>query len=421
MKYLRDSTLIATLLLSLGCPKAKLTQRYESMTRQRVPKHEQLVFVSGFTLAESEDASLSGLSKLSDRGQAALISELGRNSRSADELLSLVSGSLSAKSSAAHVIDKTLVKKRVVFSVEKNGECGPCRGGRLSLADRIHSLKVVLTFADESESKSATRFHSWDRFSTEYQTVDLGDVTLDQTSGASLTLYGPQGYSNIGGGSQRERTEEVSLSQRYVALSGRLSANEAHLYLEGVTGIDLAGNFSVDFVLALPAGDLVSSVRPGGLWKQGAPTPADKVSLSIQHWKLPASSKERRAGFSISYSLRHVEKGEATIGEDDDRVLLLSGENSLSDLQLLSPKELEAVFYGVGYHDPNGNKGGELSLSGPETLPLYFSDLSTAHDFLAWLKQTESNALGVYKLLLNQKPILAEQIPHLSIERVHLN
>jgi hypothetical protein len=298
-------------LLFSGClPSAKITRRYTSARMSPAISHPEAVAptLSVFVLTPPPESSKITLKDLSDRGQSALIRELAKLSSTARELNSSLGLPIQAAVSPQGVIDERKKKRRVVFSVINNM--------RLP-GNRLHRTTTVLS------ELSNGRFTNWNQFTTEYGSVDLGSLGSDQNRSLTASIKadprGPLfGEQSLTASASGKLTEALVMRERYLKISGILQAGSATLHQQGVPGIDLAGNSSVDLdievigtrTFAMPA------YLVGGTEAQPTITRVTRV--------FPSPAAAVTAQVSICAELRAITRGSRTPHEGDDSATYLS-------------------------------------------------------------------------------------------------
>jgi hypothetical protein len=379
--------------------------------------------ISTFTLDIPPSPSKNSLLQMSPEGQAAFIKAIGEKTSSVGTLLKSLGGNIGTSKKAGDIIDLTKFKKRVVFSVEKRTFADPGIGP----ADRIDQLLIEL-----SNLQNAS-FVSWDKFETKYETVDLGKITSTQefNLGLEIPIKDPDVNTTIGG--KQGLSEEVLLRQRYVELTGRLDNKNARLYQQGVMGIDLAGNFSVDFTIEIDQNSIASATVTSlkNLWNGSNPNNAKDIQISFFELKYSEISTPISCDLVSKYSLRHVEKNEHTIIEGDDVVKFIKGTNPQKTIELVRKEELRVrVFYIVTNIDINcmipSPNGYILHLYRYEKRPLCFFDYENAKSFLDWLRKLRSTnnnnlTVGDYVIWMPHRPLGTNDIPNLYVKGYFLN
>lgn len=200
-------------------------------------------------------------------------------------------------------------------------------------------------------------------------------------------------------------SEEVNLRQRYINLSAYMKGEELHFYQEGVSGIDVSGNISAIIKVQFDEGLLkdVTFFNFDNLFKSGLLVPPQDVKANSATVLFPAFSDDVKIKMCYEGVLRKVNKGDKTISEADDHVILYHGEGeSKTNCTLFKKNELTPKAWGLLMPSglPLAIKGSNsASYSGT----LYFSSYDAAASFLNWLKQsgniiiTANNTIGKNK------------------------
>jgi hypothetical protein len=407
------------LIISLfnACP-PHLTRRYHSITIEPIQDNNDLVKIATFTIDIPSSAKKSSLMQLSPEGQAAFINGVVRETYSVETFLKFLGANIGNPKESGDIIDLTVFKKRVVFSVEKQ----TFEKSNIRLADRIDQLLIKM-----SNLKGA-KFLSWDKFETKYETVDIGKITNTQGYNLGLEVPFKKPDVNVSLGVNQNLYEEVMLRQRYVELSGLLEEKNASLYQQGVTGIDLAGNFSVDFKIKADSDE--SKLHPilllKNLGKHSKPNDAKDIQISFLKIKYPTSSKPIICDLEYLYSLRHVEKNGDTLIEGDDVVKFIRSRNNAKPIELVGAEELRVrVFYIVTNKDVKSNSysknGYRLHLKRFNKIVICFSDYQNAKNFLDWLKISKNLTISGYDIWLTHRSMEKEDISSLYIQGKNLN
>jgi hypothetical protein len=394
-----------------GCWGPQITRRYKSATWATTDK--SFVDVSAFVVAPpGSPAPQPAVLQLSSQGQKALIEALAANASDNSKLFTQLSGSFGGDESSS-TIDHTRYHKRVVLSVVRNADT------LYSPADRISGLTISLYDLTNGS------FLSWDRFSTKYDTVDLGKLTLAKNNQIDLKLTGqaPAGAAAPLGGSldyttSHNQSEEVVLRQRYVVLTGTLNSKQATLTEQGVMGIDLVGTSTIDVDVttdAMPPGNYVAVLGP--LRHKNKWTPPDQIILNWKEFIFPKSCAPMTFTLRGNYTVRKVENNDDTMTESDDRVVFLRGTTLPSNpIVLVGSKELAALVWRVVSRD-----GTEVSVEDLQKGPLHFSSYDQAIQFLTWLNQTRSLLLAGRTLQIGSRKLTHADIPSLTVEVMRLN
>ena len=436
---IRLITTCLVLLATWGCAHPELTRRYHSRTFVDPPRNH-CVIVTAFTMDVPGEKPQSLFASLAPQGQQALIEGIAKNPSSSEFIQTIKNIDSGGK---GPFIDKTVFNKRVVFGVIKNPPGKEKED--LTLADRINILQVTL------KSQKGV-FDNWNKFETDYKTVDLGTIGRTQKVTTQVEAYmGPAAQSRIPGqikGSltgEKDITETVPLHQQYIHLSGTISPekDQADLYQEGVVGIDLTGTFSVDFKLQAPnIAETPTKVVLFRSLNKEAQTPKqpqtkglatkqpEGVQLDFAYIKYV--KKDDKIGepaalkcmLSYDYLLRHVVTKERETVEGLHDVHFWKGSVPAKEITLVSADELKATVFGIymgnrdaiNLEDPYGS---ELSSI------LQFGDYASAQDFLRWIKETQNTTVAKYKMYYgphaDKTYLIKDDIPLLNVKPVGLN
>jgi len=150
--------------------------------------------------------------------------------------------------------DYTKRDVRMVFSVSKARDYlknSTLPGIKLTPADRIEYLRISFKIRESH----LLRFTGWNMFSTEYGSIDVGDISFDRSielnSSSGLTSKKDNAGSELSAGvtASLSRKEEQSVRYRYLKLNGRLNDSVLIMEEEGTREIDLTGNIIADVAL----------------------------------------------------------------------------------------------------------------------------------------------------------------------------
>jgi len=317
-------------LIVCGCSSNKLVGRYDSAKCQTegsqptsctsVMPGASAYVVSIETPQPSLDAS--GTS-LPERAIAAYINVLAnpKMSATAKDLRSNLAAKLSSPSlSSGAVDDRTVLHRTLIITVRKEGGFSP--------ADRLEATDVKITLDN-------ARFENWDTLATAYTTVNAGTVQLTQTRGLteSLTAGGPStapvsASATVTGNQSNTKVENYTATNQAETLTATIEDEGRALVIhrQGGAGIDLTGNtvikVTISYVGSSPMFTHVFSVDKykdkKGKWLQpNKLSVADKPVLAIP----PGNAMP--AHVILIYTLRHVESGDSTYEERDDKLLNL--------------------------------------------------------------------------------------------------
>jgi hypothetical protein len=428
MKKLLSFAVLAGLLVCTACslhPHEQYTLRYKTTPTivDPDPDANKTAKVSAFVLDVPEGASGKTLSDLPERAQAAAIKAIGASPRtSTKDLLAAIGSPIGKKQKKTGDEDQSVFKKRIVLALVSLTTTAP--------ADRFTFAKLSLVFPELPETQA--KFVSWDKFATQYQTVDLGSLSYTQNRelDLKLTAQAPHGA----GGEVDSKTanalqEQAKLSQRYTTITGSLTPNEADLIQQGAPGIDLAGNISVDMTIKVPANkDAYTITDFGELFAEGGKptdpvTPTDPAKLSVSSHSITAPKNQCRdimADLTLNYVLRHVVEGAGTITESDDVVEFRIGTLSPVSVTLVPADELKVPTWNLRLNDRilslERVPGAEGNL---KTQPITFDSYDNGKQFLLWLIKTKPHAIGGRRLMFPpDRPFNPDDSGQLLISRV---
>ncbi len=386
----RRSALVGLAALSAACASTpELTRRYAEI-RPAEASDQVRANVSVFSLRVPSAGSHS-MFDLGSGGQTAFINVARDRTTSLTDFAEAL-GTRIPGTPTGPGIDATRLRRRVVFSLSPAG-LGP--------ADRIDRLLVTITLTSPTyNSAPAWRVTSWDRFATRYETIDLGDISLSQRRelGASLgDLPVGSAGAEIGASTKHSRNleEELELRQRYVAATGTLSDHSASIYQEGVVGIDLTGNSSIDVELAAiaaaPAVQMARVTDMGSDDSGGAQLTTARVVWPDTDGR--CSAVDIRARLKVSYRIRRVLQGAATVVEGDDTITYIETTEDLGEFVLVPARDQRVTLWEI--------VRGKAILT-LDRAPLLFATAAEARDVATWLGRVGATSLGGTQLLLGE-------------------
>lgn len=402
----------AALLIGIGCSHGELLRRYRSDLGDEKADRDH-VRVNAFVSNVPPKTASDGVTKLSDRGQKALVGIVGGMSKSPDALYGNLGRPFGSRKAPA-VIDRSHFKKRIVISALRDFD------NMRNPADRIHELQTVITLTDRPQG---TRFDSWSRFTTEEENIDLGKLSLKKSSATKVGLSSPIPGTPASGTLEqsftREQGEELTLGLRRVKLVGALEDGSATLYQQGVRNVDLTGTFALDVSVVVDAvdnGDVVMQLA--GFKKDGRWVDPKELQFEPVRLKVPNTcGGDLKFVLSGRYRARLVTCNDRTYSEGDDGVRFVDGNVDAGPYTLISARELEVVVWRI--LDPRGLA---LGLEGVGELTL--SSFGAAVDLLDYLDAVKPEKLRGRRLGfmdLRFDPLDAGQIGDLQVESLSIN
>jgi len=421
-------------LLFIGCSTVKRYKKIETVStdNNRVTMN---LFGTKIDVAKAEDNTKS-LWDLQGEGQAELIkafnTRYGEN-KNFDSQLNIRYLKPAEKKST----DFTNKDLKLIFSIAKKRDYTKLASSSTSynLADRIEYLKFKVTI----DAGTNLKFVKWNKFTSEYATVDIADVSFTQ----SLELNGSLGTSSTGGteasstvegvaqkattGSSfspsisakgsMSKTETQKVRYRYLQLNGAISDKEISIEQEGMREIDLTGNVIADVNLKFDEGIETLSAIDKLMAQDGTFNPMASVNLTTYTVTVPTIAgipDEVNATLTYDYVYRHVVRGEKTFYEWDDKIEYVNGTSS-QQITLFKKKDLVPGFAQlakIGEDRLAFNARTRLiieeNFGAQNTYELIFSSNTEAAAFLDWLTrfavgtghENDPIVLGSYKLRL---------------------
>ena len=397
---IHGTPILVALAMLGGCSKGPEFARRYSKSVEEPDTDCKSAAVSAFSLPPDDPKPLT-VANLQDRGQAAFLSELARKTKDPSSFLHFAATPLKAPSSSALTQDKTRVRRRVAISLENKS---------LSPADRLSYAQIKVSL----DPKQKARFVTWDRLQTEYGQVDLAKISSTQKNTESiagkLSASVAPAEAELSSSASRERafSEEVTLRQRYVALSGILDHADAKIIQQSVSGVDLTGNIVVELELRL---DEDTDHGPATLTcfsnlrdDNGQPSEPGRVAVEFKEVHFPRipgtldKPSDLMAGIALTYRLRKVDKGAETISESDDEVRVLVGSSCKGEeFDLVGANDLRYSTWNLSTTDWRKFVSIEVGGGYPPTM-LQFEAPEAANEFLSWLLAASTRQHGRWKV-----------------------
>lgn len=236
-------------------------------------------------------------------------------------------------------VDNTNLSTKLIMSIEREEKW-------FNPANRLNRVLVKL-----NHNYDDMEFKSWDKFETQYGNAELGKLTSKETVDFSGKISPTHSGTLVGtteksASYKNESTEEVTLKKRYIKLSGIMDPNEITLIQEGIVGIDLAGNSSINLHLSFSKSKEIDIYRVL-LLNDGT----NNISLQKAKMKIPVigtnnseeDGKDLILKGSGEFILRDVIKGGNSINEGDDTIRFIKGNIDIrsKDIILSTYKDLK--------------------------------------------------------------------------------
>ncbi|MCF8224173.1 MAG: hypothetical protein K9J25_13640 [Bacteroidales bacterium] len=282
----------------------------------------------------------------------------------------------------------TVSRKRDYKSVSRNKNTGH------PAADRIEYLKIRLSLPGDI----ALEFTNWNRFTTDYADIEVGDVSFNRTIDLNAEAGISEGNNverNAGTGIKGSisRDEEQQIKYRYMKMNGRLSKKCIEIEEEGNREIDLTGNIISD--VSLQFSTFTEKVFIPVFDNNEGDRKKTSVSLLETNIEVPAvagSPLPVNAMLEMDFVYRHVKAGSETFQEWDDVVDYYTG-SVKKEIQLLGVHDYVPEFYCIGIQSPSKNLI-RVNKDDKKSYVLKFrnySEASSFYSFLISLKQGEEN------------------------------
>jgi len=339
---MRRAVVATAVVLLAGCgTKPQLLRHYAQVEgATAAPTLELSVFMANPKAGDSKAPILG----LHERAQAELVKALAERAgpgASAKQLVAAVMESPDEQQRPCAWADKTVLNKRVVFTL---------LGDLTRPADRVDKLEVSLKLADVAKGK----FTSWDRFDSVYASIDIGSAKFTQTDKLTLdrtktaTAGGIVRVLDFGAESTDVLEETAKYALRRLSLGGALTPEQATLILEGGPNLNLFGTATATISLKLTAIDDNLPVYRLNLKKDGQTAAPTDVTIERCQAKVAKSSS---AGLAVSSSgkawIREALSGDSTVSEGDDLARIRSVSLNGPQLELSTADELLAETYGL--------------------------------------------------------------------------
>ena len=354
------------------------------------------------------------LFSLTPEGQAELIKALaGKVTTTPEDFINSLTKKLSSENNTTAKVKvfPTTITKSIVFSVDRKWASEGYQDDRRiidRIGDRLSNLEVSVNIPVGSQ----IQYNSWDKFVTDWVTVDLGKVTSSQQWSATTNLSATIGSKVTGAdksisssttgtktgkadisqtestssnssGSETNKGTEVSTSvgssgslnftDKYetslnlllsrMKLSGTLSKEKMTLRQEGTFGIDLSGNTSVSVDLTFK-GEYAPPIYIYKIAKfydnNNAAIPVVNLVKNKTMWVFPNVTGSTTGTLQYKYLYRHVRNwSKKHIPEARQRVDNYYGEVGHGattaksyvapiNVDLIKPEDFMPVSYRIG-------------------------------------------------------------------------
>lgn len=385
---------IGTGLLFTNC--GTTLKRYNSMEESDVNNNLVKISVLPVIISETSQTTTSKTAfDLSERGQAAIF-----GNKNNEQLFEILNSKFQERQQARPTtIDLTTKNIRITFSISREVSFDK---KNFSAFDRIENLKY--SFEMGSAINPDIKFTKWNKYTTEYGTLDIGTLEFNQTFSGNLDATGELGANytskssdstsessttlgpkvSVAGkvGYTRSKKENQDIKQKFIQLTGEFGKRGFSIHQQGNRETELAGNVNIDLTISLPKDEMMvhsfTNLFDNKLNKQEA----KDVGLIQTRYYIPDMRKLDSGvtgRFKFDFAVRNIVKRSNTFPEFDDKIKYITGHNE-KDIILIDKDDLSTTTY---FLDLANNP---LQLNGSETV--HFLDFEKALEFKTWLLQT---------------------------------
>ena len=414
-----------TLLLSpaiAGCIYTPSSTRWAN--NPELPAGDTAPSVSVY-LAPSDPPAARKMSDLSEAAQEAYVTAVSNMTKTPADLRAELAKPI-ASADAEGMQDNTKFNRTLVISIAK---------GAYRPADRILATSITIEPRNFS-------FSGYSVVSTEYETIDISDVTLSRNSSFNAKFTpkfsgSVDGPLEVGATTSRGIDEKFSISNRIPKPYVEIEPCKLVLKQESERGMDISGTTLIK--LTLVANTFLSAGGGYGgatgdchtplmgsrflfvgstptIAKGGVPLSPSEASLRV----VPQHNLRRgalKAEVSMRYVMRQVLTGGATYSEDDDHVRIIDGVVDRRPIDMLSAGDIATSLWGICVSDgPNHDIGIAADLRNGTGGELLFDNLFAATNMAAWMVSQKAWSIGKIDLSISGLPRPADY-PRLRVCR----
>ena len=282
---------------------------------------------------------------------------------------------------------------RLVISVSrKRNYNGSNSSGEpvLCPADRIEYLRISLVLDEPS-----LQFTGWNMYTTEYGSIDIGDVSFTKSLGTDISTTLPvkvndyRGTVTPGATASVSRKEDQQVRYRYIKLNGRLNDTMLVMEEEGTRETDLTGNILADVSLKFSSSQEYITRIKNLNDSTGNYNPPSKLLVEGFLSDVPDMNiirKEIGAKLITDFVYRNVKGGRKTFPEWDDRVKYYTGHRE-KHVVLFRDADYVPGLFGIG-SGQGGSRKEFITMENREgrNTRLIFGSYGEAAAFCSWLK-----------------------------------
>jgi hypothetical protein len=268
--------------------------------------------------------------------------------------------------------------------------------GRFNPADRLEATNVKIKLDN-------ARFESWDTLATAYTTVNAGTVQLTQTRGLteSLTAGAPSTApasvsATVTGNQSNTKVENYTATNQTETLTATIEDEGRALviYRQGGAGIDLTGNtvikVTISYIGSSPMFTHVFFVDKYKDKKMKWLSP-NKLSVADKPVLAVPPGNAIPAQIILIYTLRHVESGDSTYEERDDKVIEFTASPVMKMVTLVPEREVSPRMFGlVATAGAFSGFAVNIKERGAPPVGLCFDSYNEVREFLTYLNAVHS-------------------------------
>lgn len=399
------SLILIGMLIFSSLSSQKTLRRYKRLNKGEV--NNELVSIAATSSKISnttQTVSFKTVFDLQDRGQAALLK--GKTSKESIELLN--NKFLKSQAESKSQIDLTTWNIRIVFSISRDVVYSDKK--TFSAYDRIENLNY--SFQLDDSLKNLVQFKEWNKYSTEYGSIDIGTLEYNESFkadfgitgkiGASKSgkktetadnevyentyLLGPEVSANIGTGFNNSRKENQIIKRKYIQLTGTFNDNSFSIHQQGTRETELAGNVSLDLRIKLPAYEIIISNFSNLYKKNNLANNDTVVNMSLNRYILPDVSILTAGVYGsldIEYAVRHIKGNARTYVEFDDRIKYITGKNTHKET-IIKKEDIIIPIYFISLKMEKANKSLTYK-DGISNKVIHFTSYEKALSFKSWI------------------------------------
>jgi hypothetical protein len=317
---------------------------------------------------------------LSDGAQAAYISALSQKSKTVEDLRNNLAAAIGRGGELAAARDSSLIYGSLIITVSDVGPFNP--------ADRIERTEVEIKLDN-------AKIHSWSAVQTAYTIVNAGTIKSSLQKGGELgvTASSPNLPVGITGKAsiQNSISDELTVSQRVEDVTPIFNPNDGTINIirHGGFGLNLTGNTILNASFQPDPGSVASpeffSIK-STKDKNGNWLPPHKLEFDVKTIKLPRGVGDIKGTITLTYTLRHVIKGDDTYQERDDSVEERTYTKTQSNITLIPAENVGPLTFGL-YSASNGQPLYVRRVFRHKDSPFCFESYESAQNFSDYLNR----------------------------------